>query len=162
MFTGTNRFGDEQQLDKNLANILLATHAARFLVKILPSEVEKEQLMKAIWMSLVATFVVQGRPKVTARAVSTHPSMAEVNPQDSHHDPMSEDEEYKESRSGSMAVSDFETDVRKATMGRWRALSQEALHADHPLVPKVQALETLHTSATYFIRLNVSVKFDIY
>ena len=49
MFTATNRFGDEQQLDKNLANILLATHAARFLVKVLPSELEKEQLMKAIW-----------------------------------------------------------------------------------------------------------------
>ncbi|KAG9320893.1 hypothetical protein KVV02_005829 [Mortierella alpina] len=137
MFTATNRFGDEQQLDKNLANILLATHAARFLVKILPSEVEKEQLMKAIWMSLVATYVVQGRPKVTARAVSTHPLMAEVNPQEDQHDSMGEDEEYKESRSSSMAVRDSETETRKATMGRWRALSQEAIHADHPLVPKI-------------------------
>ncbi|KAF9962818.1 hypothetical protein BGZ70_007875 [Mortierella alpina] len=139
MFTATNRFGDEQQLDKNLANILLATHAARFLVKILPSEVEKEQLMKAIWMSLVATYVVQGRPKVTARAVSTHPVMAEVNPQDGQHDSMGEDEECKKSRSrsGSMAVSDAETEMREATMGRWRALSQEAIHADHPLVPKI-------------------------
>ncbi|KAF9563777.1 hypothetical protein EC968_004720 [Mortierella alpina] len=137
MFTATNRFGDEQQLDKNLANILLATHAARFLVKVLPSEVEREQLMKAIWMSLVATYVVQGRPKVTARAVSTHPLMAEVNPQEGQHDSMGEDEACKERRNGSMAVSDAETEMRKAPMGRWRALSQEAIHADHPLVPKI-------------------------
>ncbi|KAF8915785.1 hypothetical protein BGZ58_005419, partial [Dissophora ornata] len=71
LFTATNRFGDEEQLDKNLANVLLAIHAARFLVKVLPSEDEKQQLLMAIWMSLVATYVVQGRPKLAVRTSST-------------------------------------------------------------------------------------------
>ncbi|KAG0204639.1 hypothetical protein BGX28_003476 [Mortierella sp. GBA30] len=138
LFTATNRFGDEQQLDKNLVNILLATHAARFLVKILPSGLEKEQLLKAIWMSLVATYVVQGRPKVTARRDSTHPLMAEVNPLESQHDSTGEDEENDESsRSCGMVINEFEAEIPKAPFGRWRPLSQEAIHAEHPLVPKI-------------------------
>ncbi|KAF9545478.1 hypothetical protein EC957_010893 [Mortierella hygrophila] len=128
LFTATNRFGDQQQLDKHLANVLLATHAARFLIHVLPGEVEKEQLLKAIWMSLVATFVVQGRPKLSlSQSHQQHqqPMMAEVNPQDAgEHD--GEEIEAK-SMNGEM----------KVPSGRWKILAQDAIHADHQIVSKI-------------------------
>ncbi|KAG0357789.1 hypothetical protein BGZ54_000184 [Gamsiella multidivaricata] len=130
LFTATNRFGDEQQLDKCLANILLATHAARFLVKILPSEQEKEQLLKAIWMSLVATYVVQGRPKVTARSGSSSlPLMTDVCPLEKQQE---EGHGY-----GHGDVICEEPEELDAHVSRWRSLSMESIHADHPTVPKI-------------------------
>ncbi|KAG0279754.1 hypothetical protein BGZ96_001820 [Linnemannia gamsii] len=130
LFTATNRFGDKQQLDKHLANVLLATHAARFLIHVLPGEEEKEQLLKAIWMSLVATFVVQGRPKLSLSQQQQHqqqqPMMAEVNPQDAgEHDDDEEDGYF-------VAVSGM-----KVPSGRWKTLAQDAIHADHQIVSKI-------------------------
>lgn len=132
LFTATNRFGDQQQLDKHLANVLLATHAARFLIHVLPGELEKEQLLKAIWMSLVATFVVQGRPKLSlsqSHQQQHQPAMAEVNPQDAgEHDDEDEEEVEVMSVDGEM----------KVPSGRWKALAQDAIHADHQIVSKVR------------------------
>ncbi|KAG0200646.1 hypothetical protein BGX33_010879 [Mortierella sp. NVP41] len=132
LFTATNRFGDQQQMDKHLANVLLATHAARFLINVLPSEVEKEQLLKAIWMSLVATFVVQGRPKLSLSSSSSsslqhqqQPMMAEVSPQDA-------DEDEEEEVAGY-----FDSAVPKVPTGRWKTLAQDAIHADHQIVSKI-------------------------
>ncbi|KAF9405356.1 hypothetical protein BGZ94_003626 [Podila epigama] len=140
LFTGTNRFGDGQQLDKNLANVLLATHAARFLVKILPTQNQKEQLLKVVWMSLVATYVVQGRPKVAAsRTVATLPMMSEAAPQDGlHHDSNVEamDNDEDSTRSYSPAGY-FDSEIPVRPSGRWRSVCQEAIHADHQLVPKI-------------------------
>ncbi|KAF9911519.1 hypothetical protein EC991_003322 [Linnemannia zychae] len=128
LFTATNRFGDQQQLDKHLANVLLATHAARFLIHILPGAAEKEQLLKAIWMSLVATFVVQGRPKVAlSQQQHQQPVMAEVSPQEN----IAEDEDEESER----GYSDFEGP--KVPSGKWKALAQEAIHADHQIVSKI-------------------------
>ncbi|KAF9924533.1 hypothetical protein FBU30_005527 [Linnemannia zychae] len=134
LFTATNRFGDQQQLDKHLANILLATHAARFLIHVLPGEAEKEQLLKAIWMSLVATFVVQGRPKLLASQNQQghhhgqHPMMAEITPEDAH--TADRDEEDEEGRY-------FDAKEPKVPSGKWKALAQEAIHADHHIVSKI-------------------------
>ncbi|KAF9287087.1 hypothetical protein BGZ88_008757 [Linnemannia elongata] len=131
LFTATNRFGDQQQLDKHLANVLLATHAARFLIHVLSGELEKEQLLKAIWMSLVATFVVQGRPKLSlsqSHQQQQQPVMVEVNPQDAgEHDDEEEEEVEVKSVDGEM----------KAPSGRWKNLAQEAIHADHQIVSKI-------------------------
>ncbi|KAF8944064.1 hypothetical protein BGZ47_004695 [Haplosporangium gracile] len=135
LFTATNRFGDQQQLDKHLANVLLATHAARFLIHVLPGEVEKEQLLKAIWMSLVATFVVQGRPKLSlsqSQQQGQHhqrqPVMVEVNPQDvSEHD--DQDKEAEVEGKGCLGM--------KVPSGRWKTLAQDAIHADHQIVSKI-------------------------
>lgn len=139
LFTATNRFGDQQQLDKHLANVLLATHAARFLIHVLPGEEEKEQLLKAIWMSLVATFVVQGRPKLSLSQQQEHqqqqPMMVEVNPQDAgEHDDEDDDEEvgYFGAVGG-----------MKVPSGRWKMLAQDAIHADHQIVSKVHFLISL-------------------
>lgn len=135
LFTATNRFGDQQQLDKHLANVLLATHAARFLLHILPGEVEKEQLLKAIWMSLVATFVVQGRPKLSlsqSHQQQHQPTMAEVNPQDAgEHD----DDDDGDDEEVDMKAVDGEM---KVPSGRWKILAQDAIHADHQVVSKVR------------------------
>jgi hypothetical protein len=130
LFTATGRYGDEQQLDKNLANVLLATHAARFLIKVLPSEQEKEQLLKAIWMSLVATYVVQGRPKVAAPSL---PVMTDVAAEE-------EDEEHETAKTSGMVTIDSvsNSELIKVPTGRWKSLSQEAIHADHQIVSKVK------------------------
>lgn len=137
LFTGTNRFGDEQQLDKNLANVLLATHSARFLVEVLPTEEQKEQLLKAIWMSLVATYVVQGRPKMAASPmVATMPAMSETAPQEDHRDDEVANMEDSDDESNSSGYFDSEFPIRPS--GRWRSLCQEAIHAEYQLVPKVR------------------------
>ncbi|KAF9161155.1 hypothetical protein BGX20_002220, partial [Mortierella sp. AD010] len=143
LFTATNRFGDEQQLDKNLANILLATHAARFLVKILPSEFEKEQLLKAIWMSLVATFVVQGRPRLIARTSSSQSITADGLPQEKEQESSmtpvvaeSEGAEQGSTTKFGMATIYFEPEAVCTSADRWKSLSSEAIHADHRIVPK--------------------------
>ncbi|KAG0265334.1 hypothetical protein BGZ95_003359 [Linnemannia exigua] len=129
LFTATNRFGDQQQLDKHLANVLLATHAARFLIHVLPNASEREQLLKAIWMSLVATFVVQGRPKVTlSQQQHQQPVMAEVNPQDVAENGGEDEEEEK-------GYSDLQG--ARVPSGKWKALAQEAIHADHQIVSKI-------------------------
>ncbi|KAI8358726.1 hypothetical protein B0O80DRAFT_441325 [Mortierella sp. GBAus27b] len=130
LFTATGRYGDEQQLDKNLANVLLATHAARFLIKVLPSEQEKEQLLKAIWMSLVATYVVQGRPKAAAPSL---PVMTDVATEE-------EDEEHETAKTSGMVTIDSVSNSEsiKVPTGRWKSLSQEAIHADHQIVSKVK------------------------
>ncbi|KAG0312956.1 hypothetical protein BGZ99_009173 [Dissophora globulifera] len=131
LFTATNRFGDEQQLDKNLANVLLATHAARFLVKVLPSDQEKEQLLKAIWMSLVATYVVQGRHKLAAHSISSVPAMAHV-------DPLEKQQQQQElSATGGVLTASVESEGSNIANGRWKSLSFEAIHADHQLVSKI-------------------------
>ncbi|KAF9398183.1 hypothetical protein BGX21_008082 [Mortierella sp. AD011] len=144
LFTATNRFGDEQQLDKNLANILLATHAARFLVKILPSEFEKEQLLKAIWMSLVATFVVQGRPRLIARTSSSQSITADGLPQEKEQESSmtpvvaeSEGAEQGSTTKFGMATIYFEPEAVCTSADRWKSLSSEAIHADHRIVPKI-------------------------
>ncbi|KFH71355.1 hypothetical protein MVEG_01655 [Podila verticillata NRRL 6337] len=136
LFTGTNRFGDEQQLDKNLANVLLATHSARFLVEVLPTEELKEQLLKAIWMSLVATYVVQGRPKMAASpTVATMPAMSETAPLEVQDDKVANMEDSDDESSHSSGYFDSEIPIRPS--GRWRSLCQEAIHAEHQLVPKI-------------------------
>ncbi|KAG0260075.1 hypothetical protein BG011_002146 [Mortierella polycephala] len=136
LFTATNRFGDEQQLDKKLANIMLATHAARFLVKVLPSEQEQEQLLMAIWMSLVATYVVQGRPRLMSRAASTHPIMTETSPVECHH-ASSMEEQHDGTRRSCMATSYFDSVIPNVPQGRWRGLAMEAVHAEHQLISKI-------------------------
>lgn len=150
MFTATNRFGDEQQLDKYLANILLTTHAARFLVKVLPSVFEKEQLLKAVWMSLVATYVVQGRPRLVSRTFSTLSATSDTYPLERDHDmtiPSMDRETNKiESsiRCGMVAVyAEPEMEHEPESIDsegndRWKSLSVEAIHADHHIVPKVR------------------------
>ncbi|KAF9101813.1 Adaptor for signal transduction [Mortierella sp. AM989] len=140
LFTATNRFGDEQQLDKNLANILLATHAARFLVKVLPSELEKEQLLKAVWMSLVATFVVQGRPRLTNSMSSTMSTTSDAYPQEKEHESTGIDSEGNEQRSSTkfgMTTLFSEPETMSSSGDRWKSLSFEAIHADHQIVPKI-------------------------
>lgn len=139
LFTAKGRHGDEQQLDKYLANVLLATHAARFLVKVLPSEHEKGQLLKAIWMSLVATYVVQGRPKMSASL----PVMTDACHQESNvmTGVVAEEEEYHERGTAKMAgmetIDSEKCDLFRVPTGRWKALAQEAIHADHQIVSKV-------------------------
>ncbi|KAI1296278.1 hypothetical protein EDD11_007425 [Mortierella claussenii] len=156
LFTATNRFGDEQQLDKNLANIMLAAHAARFLVKLLSTDVQQENLLKAIWMSLVATFVVQGRPILETHSntvTSTLPVMVDVCLEDKDHEQKqqelekqqqeladSERDECRDTHKAGMAMSDGKLMTKRVLnipIGRWRALSTEAIHADHPIVPKI-------------------------
>lgn len=139
LFTATGRHGDEQQLDKYLANVLLASHAARFLVKVLPEQ-EQVQLLKAIWMSLVATYVVQGRPKISA---SSLPMMTDACHQESNvmTGVVTEEEEYHERGTAKMAgmatIDSEKSDLLRVPTGRWKALSQEAIHADHQIVSKV-------------------------
>ncbi|KAF9360973.1 hypothetical protein BGX34_007387 [Mortierella sp. NVP85] len=139
LFTAKGRHGDEQQLDKYLANVLLATHAARFLVKVLPSEQEKGQLLKAIWMSLVATYVVQGRPKISASL----PVMTDACHQESNvmTGVVAEEEEYHErgtaKMAGMMTIDSEKCDLIRVPTGRWKALTQEAIHADHQIVSKI-------------------------
>ncbi|KAF9325152.1 hypothetical protein BG006_011340 [Podila minutissima] len=138
LFTGTNRFGDEQQLDQNLANVLLATHSARFLVEVLPTEEQKEQLMKAIWMSLVATYVVQGRPKMAASpTVATMPAMSEIAPQEDHRDDDIANVEDNDDESSHSSGGYFDSEISIRPSGRWRPLCQEAIHAEHQFVPKI-------------------------
>lgn len=146
LFTGTNRFGDEQQLDKNLANVLLATHSARFLVEVLPTEEQKEQLLKAIWMSLVATYVVQGRPKMAASpTVATMPAMSETAPQEDHRDDDITNVEDSDDESSHSSAGYFDSEIPIRPSGRWRPLCQEAIHAEHQLVPKVRTLVQTHS-----------------
>ncbi|KAF9307861.1 hypothetical protein BG003_011969 [Podila horticola] len=138
LFTGTNRFGDEQQLDKNLANVLLATHSARFLVEVLPTEEQKEQLLKAIWMSLVATYVVQGRPKMAVSpTVATMPAMSETAPQEDHRDDDITNMEDSDDESNHSSAGYFDSEMPIRPSGRWKSLCQEAIHAEHQLVPKI-------------------------
>ncbi|KAG0344466.1 hypothetical protein BG004_004457 [Podila humilis] len=133
LFTGTNRFGDEQQLDKNLANVLLTTHAARFLVKVLPTDKQKEQLLKAIWMSLVATYVVQGRPKLAAcRTTTTLPAMSRAAPQEKDNGDSAD-----AMVPNAAAMGYFDSDIPIRPCGRWKSLCQEAIQAEYPLVPKI-------------------------
>ncbi|KAF9936850.1 hypothetical protein BGZ65_001991 [Modicella reniformis] len=101
---------------------------ARFLVKVLPSEKEKEQLLKAIWMSLVATYVVLGRPKITT-ALSEQESNIMTD--------RDEDDDGQE-HNAIMGTIDLESnDILKIATGRWKSLFQEAIHADHPIVSKI-------------------------
>ncbi|KAF9431545.1 hypothetical protein BGZ76_000164 [Entomortierella beljakovae] len=154
LFTATNRFGDQQQLDKKLANILLATHAARFLVKVLPSESEKEQLLKAIWMALVATFVVQGRPRLLPRTSSSmNASMTMMDgfaPEKEHSESTtapissstSEGIEQKSILKSGMATIYSEPESEQESMNptlmdRWKPLLLGAIHEDHHIVPKI-------------------------
>jgi hypothetical protein len=105
---------------------------------VLPGDMEKEQLLKAIWMSLVATFVVQGRPKLSLSQQKQHqqhqPMMAEVNPQDAVGNDDEDDEEVGYfGAAGGM----------KVPSGRWKSLAQDAIHADHQIVSKVHFLISL-------------------
>ncbi|KAF9125242.1 hypothetical protein BGW39_007547 [Mortierella sp. 14UC] len=104
------------------------TSQARFLIHVLPGTAEKEQLLKAIWMSLVATFVVQGRPKV-ALSLQQHqqPVMAEVTPQEN----VAEDDEDDVEKGYS------DSEGPKVPSGKWNTLAQEAIHADHQIVSKI-------------------------
>ncbi|KAF9577527.1 hypothetical protein BGW38_007205, partial [Lunasporangiospora selenospora] len=145
LFTATNRAGDEQQLDKNLADVLLAIHAARFLMEILSTAEEKEQLIKAIWMSLVATYVVQGRPKISVpAAVFGRPHSIHVEPQETP-TTSSADDALTETltavagmaSASNSTISTWESGIPGQSVGRWRSLCHSAIHAERRVVPKI-------------------------